>query len=138
MRPALPLARAGGAGLGPIRASLCGPTQSGGNEGALVQQPGVIPVDIDGQTVLVEASLIGGEEEIAAFGIPSFGGFGSAVRKIAGEITKVLKEISPDKASVEFAVDLAVEAGQLTALLVSGSASGSLKITLEWGSSESG
>ena len=38
----------------------------------------------------------------------------------------------PTRASVEFGVEVAVDAGKLTALLVNGNTTGSLKVTLEW------
>lgn len=91
-----------------------------------------IPVEVDGTVVLVEAVTHGGDEEIAGVGLPSFSAAWKPVAKIAKEISKSLEDIQPKRVSVEFGCEFAVEAGQLTALLVSGSGSGSVKITLEW------
>jgi hypothetical protein len=45
--------------------------------------------------------------------------------------------LKPHKASVEFGLEVALEAGQLTALLVKGSGTSNLKITLEWSEASS-
>jgi hypothetical protein len=91
-----------------------------------------IPVEIDGTTIFVEATTKGGDEEIAAVGFPSFTAALKPVTKIAQEITKSLGGLQPGRVAVEFGCQFAIESGQLTALIVSGSGSGSLKITLEW------
>jgi hypothetical protein len=39
---------------------------------------------------------------------------------------------TPDKVSVELGIELALKAGQLTALIVEGGARGALTVTLEW------
>jgi hypothetical protein len=96
----------------------------------------VIPVDIGGSTVLVEATVSGSEEEIAGLGLPSFRGVQEAIESIAGAVTAALQKAAPKKATVEFGCQVAMEGGQLTALLVKGTGSASLKITLEWGGSD--
>lgn len=47
------------------------------------------------------------------------------------QVTETLDKIKPDKASANFGVELAVEAGNLTALIVKGWGKGNLEITLE-------
>lgn len=97
-----------------------------------MQRTDIVPVDVDGTTILVEAIVHGGEEEIAS-GIPlSFTGAGVAVKSITKHITSALADAKPKKATVEFGCEFAVESGQLTTLLVNGSGKGSLKIILEW------
>ena len=49
-------------------------------------------------------------------------------------MSEALARVKPDHATVEFGVDASVEAGGLTALIVKGTGSATLKITLEWGS----
>ena len=98
-----------------------------------MQNGQVIPVDVDGTTILVEATVHGGDEEISGGGLPSFTGIGSAITKIAREISSSLETIRPRKATVEFSCEIAVESGALTALIVNGSGSGSITVTLEWG-----
>jgi len=92
----------------------------------------VIPVDVDGQTILVAATVRGGEEEIAALSMPSFHGVQEGIEHIATAVSHALTRVAPDRATVEFGCEVALEAGHLTAMLAKGSGSASLKITLEW------
>ncbi len=44
----------------------------------------------------------------------------------------VVQEAKPDKASIKFGLEVTLESGKLTTLLVKGSGKGNLEITLEW------
>jgi hypothetical protein len=93
----------------------------------------VIPVQLpSGRTVQVEVAALGGEEEVGLSKF-SFDDVAGAIEEIARTITGTLKRVEPRKATVEFGVDVALESGKLTALLVKGTGKASLKITLEWG-----
>jgi hypothetical protein len=46
---------------------------------------------------------------------------------------RLLEKVKPKKASVEFGLEVAVESGKLTTLLVKGASTANLKITLERG-----
>jgi hypothetical protein len=61
-----------------------------------------------------------------------FSGLMKAVEGIASGVADTMEKLRPSEASVEFGLELGVESGQLTALLVKGSAKGNLKITLTW------
>jgi Trypsin-co-occurring domain 1 len=69
--------------------------------------------------------------------MPSFKEVTDAVEGIAESFVTTLRKVKPRKASVEFGLEVALEAGHLTALLVKGSGASNLKITLEWGESSS-
>jgi hypothetical protein len=84
-----------------------------------------------GKTIGVEAMLIGGEEDVAA-GMLSFDGVADALDEISRTIVKALDSAKPKKATVEFGLEVALESGKLTAMLVKGSGTASLKVTLEW------
>lgn len=56
----------------------------------------------------------------------------SALEGIAGAVLKTIEKVKPKKAVVEFGVEVGIESGQLTAVLVKGSGKANLKITLEW------
>jgi hypothetical protein len=86
----------------------------------------------NGTIVHIQATVLGGEEEVA-FTVPSFREVTAAIEDIATSIATTLQNVKPSKASVEFGIEVALEAGQLTALLVKGSGTSNLKITLEWG-----
>jgi Trypsin-co-occurring domain 1 len=86
----------------------------------------------NGAILHIQATVLGGEEEVA-FTLPSFKEVSDAIEGIAGSMATTLQKVKPQKASVEFGLEIALEAGQLTALLVKGSGTSNLKITLEWG-----
>jgi hypothetical protein len=86
--------------------------------------------------VYIEAKSLGGEEEVA-FTLPSFKEVTDAIEGIAESMIEALRKVKPKKASVEFGLEIALESGQLTALLVKGTGTSNLKIILEWGESSS-
>jgi hypothetical protein len=55
-----------------------------------------------------------------------------AVAEIGSVVVEKLKAAKPAKATVEFKLGFALEAGKLTALWVGGKGEASLKVTLEW------
>ena len=86
----------------------------------------------NGTTLHIEATSLGGDEDVA-FIHPSFKDVTDAIEGISESIVTTIKKVKPKKATVEFGVEVALESGQLTALLVKGTGTSSLKITLEWG-----
>jgi hypothetical protein len=95
----------------------------------------ILPVDIDGEKVLVVVRLSGGEEQVAWRAL-SFGQVTRSIEAIASEFTKVFRKLKPDKASLEFNISLTLEASDLAAVFFDASGSGGLKIALEWGPSQ--
>ena len=89
---------------------------------------------VNGAIVHIQVTALGGEEEVA-FTLPSFKEVTDAIEGIAESVVTTLQKMKPKKASVEFGLEIALEARQLTALLVKGSGTSNLKITLEWGES---
>ncbi len=85
----------------------------------------------NGALLHIQATILGGEEEVG-FSLASFKEVTSAIEGIAESVVTTLQKVKPRKASVEFGLEVALEAGQLTALLVKGSGTSNLKITLEW------
>jgi hypothetical protein len=92
----------------------------------------------EGRTVLVRA-LDDGD------GTPAQGaeeaGFGDrfdlddvveSIRGIATSLNHAIESAAPTSASVELGFEVAVKSGRLTALLVEGSGTASLKVTLTW------
>ncbi|MEU0130364.1 CU044_2847 family protein [Streptomyces sp. NPDC006289] len=76
-------------------------------------------------------------QDIAARGLPSLGDVGSAITGMARLARDAVRAAQPDSASIEFGVDVKVESGKLTGLVVSGSANATLKVTLNWESGSS-
>jgi hypothetical protein len=96
------------------------------------QRTEIIPVKFAKDVIVrVESTLLGGEERVA-FEVASFKEVTDAIEAIAISVVEALRKIKPHKAAVEFGLEIAVESGQLTALLVKGSGKANLKITLEW------
>lgn len=93
----------------------------------------LIPVRLaNGVQIRVAATLLGGNEGVAIKPL-SFDEIADTIEGIAGSLNAALQKVKPKKASVEFGLEVAVESGALTALLVKGTGTATLKITLEWG-----
>ena len=98
-----------------------------GNPNALVK------VDLgNGRTVAVEALNVSPERPVGIGDVLSFDGVTKSIEAIAERMTAALERVKPDKAAVEFGIDVGVESGALTALVVKGTGSATLKVTLEW------
>ena len=85
-----------------------------------------------GRLVAVEVSSIDGIQPVAAIGPVALQDVVIAAGEIAEAMHGVIASASPDEAKIEFGIDLTLEAGQLTTLLVKGSGKGTLKISLTW------
>jgi hypothetical protein len=93
----------------------------------------LVKVDLGGgRTVAVEVLNVDPEMPVGIRDVLSFDGVSDSIEAIANRITGSLQRINPKRASVEFGVDVGVEAGALTALLAKGTATATLKVTLEW------
>ncbi len=92
----------------------------------------------NGSVVKVSARSLGGEEDVLDWKtLLPFSEITTTIESIARDLAACIETVRPDKASVEFGVDIGVEAGKLTALLASGAVSGNLKVKLEWKGSTS-
>lgn len=86
----------------------------------------------NGAIIHIEVTPLGGKEKVASLGLPSFSAVTDAIEGIAQTIVSTLQKVKPRAASVEFGLEIGLESGQLTALLVKGTGTANLKITLEW------
>jgi len=97
------------------------------------QRTTIIPVKMnDGTIMRVQATVLPGGGDVASNLLP-FEGVSEAIESISKTIIASFEKVKPRKASVEFGLEVAAESGKLTALLVKGSGTASLKIVLEWG-----
>ena len=85
----------------------------------------------NGTTVIVQAQSVAGEAPVGIKSVP-FDKIAGAVEGVTQSLTEVWKKAKPSRASVEFGVDFAWDTGELLAMFVDGSASASMKVTLEW------
>lgn len=94
----------------------------------------IVPVQLaDGTTVKIRASMLGGYEDVGAFDkLLPFEDVTNTIERVAGAMAKSFKKIKPDKASVEFGIEVGVESGALTTFLVQGTGTGNITVTLEW------
>jgi hypothetical protein len=87
----------------------------------------------DGTLVRIEGTPIG-EQQVAS-GDLSFEKAITFIESIANDLRKPLERLAPQKATVKFGLELGVESGGLTAIIVKGTTTANLEISLEWASS---
>ncbi len=88
----------------------------------------------EGISISIQATPLGGQELVGALPGPrAFKEVTDTVESLARAMVGTLKKVRPRTATVEFGLQIGVEAGKLTALLVKGTGNANLKITLEWG-----
>jgi ribosomal protein S5 len=85
-----------------------------------------------GQIIRIQATSLGGQERVGMT-LPSFKEVTDALEGIAQSVMTSLIKVKPRKATVEFGLEIGLESGNLTAIIVKGSGTANLKITLEWG-----
>ena len=93
----------------------------------------VVPIRLDDSTTINAAvTFLGGEEDVKS-SLFKLDDVTDQIRAISRHFATVLDDAKPDKAGLEFGIQLSVKEGRLTALLVSGEATATLKVSLEWG-----
>jgi len=102
-------------------------------ESRMEQVPAQLP---NGSIIKIEVTQTGRED--VAFDIRPFKEVTDAIEGIVDAIALTLHKVSPTKAVVKFGLDVAIESGKLTAMVVKGSSSANLEITLEWERSKDG
>ncbi|MGB5594471.1 MAG: CU044_2847 family protein [Crocosphaera sp.] len=95
----------------------------------------IIPLKLsDGKTIKVEVTQIGEQPVSAETRI--FKNATNIIKSIANDVADTLKEVNetvkPDKFTVTFGLEIAVESGELTAFIVKGTGKANLEITMEW------
>lgn len=96
----------------------------------------IIPLTLNDNSVInVEVTPIG--EQPVSSQMRMFDEATAVIKSVAEDIASTLKEIKedikPDKFSVSLGLQIAVESGKLTSLIVKGTGSANLQITMEWG-----
>ena len=86
----------------------------------------------DGTVIQVQVAATSRRQDVAGGKIPDLKDVGKAIEGIVEAVATPIHKAMPSKATVKFGVDVAVEPGQLTALLVKGGGNATLEITLEW------
>ena len=86
----------------------------------------------DGTPAYIQTRKLSSEEDVA-FKVASFEKVTKAIEGIAESLTAAWDKVKPTRASVEFSVEFAWDAGEVLALFVDSSTTASMKITLDWG-----
>ncbi len=87
----------------------------------------------NGVTALVHAvDAGGGAAKAARAGKPDLSAVMGTLEGMSLAVKSALAKAAPDKVAVEFGLEMAMKAGALTAMLVDGRGSASLRVTLEW------
>lgn len=90
-----------------------------------------VPVQLpNGAVVKVEVASTGRED--VGFEVKQFQPVADALEGVVQMIAAPIQKVKPKKATVKFGMELAIESGELTAVIVKGSGKGNLEITLEW------
>jgi hypothetical protein len=85
----------------------------------------------DGNKMYVEATMYGGEEEVALKGF-HLNMITKSIGIIYGALRKTLEKFGPDKVTVEFGIEFGVKEGVLTGILTQGEGKMNVKLSLEW------
>jgi hypothetical protein len=90
-----------------------------------------VPVQLpNGAIVKVEVTKSGRED--VSFDPKQFQPVADAIEGVVQMIAVPIQKVKPKKATVKFGMELAIESGQLTAIIVKGSGKANLEITWEW------
>jgi hypothetical protein len=92
----------------------------------------VVRSKVGNEMVQIEVRSTDPEVDVGIGDVLSFEGLAKSIEAITQSMNAVLQRVEPRRASVEFGVDVGVESGGLTALIVKGTGAATLKITLEW------
>lgn len=96
------------------------------------QRTQIIPLKLPNEVIIyAESTVLSGEEDVA-FDLLRFADLNDTLEGIAGALAATLQKVKPQKASVEFGLELAVDSGKLTSVLVKGAGKANLKVVLEW------
>ena len=92
----------------------------------------VIDVNVPG--VAIEVRELGGAGDVSLLDNLSLEEVGDSIKSIADTLGTAVKAASPNEASVEFGLQVAVKGGKLISLITEASGTATLKVTLKWGS----
>jgi len=92
---------------------------------------GSVPVQLPNGAVVKFEIAQSGRERVS-FDAKQFQPVADAIEGVVQMIAFPIKKVKPKKASVKFGMEMAIESGQLTAVIVRGAGKANLEITLEW------
>jgi Trypsin-co-occurring domain 1 len=94
-----------------------------------------VPILVGNRMFYVQAAALDEEEEVAArkFGLDDFTqSIGAVAETVSNAVMSGLCKLQPGKVIVEFGCEIGMDTGNLTAILVKGTAKANVKVTVEW------
>jgi len=92
----------------------------------------IMPIIIDDKnTIYANVSLMGGEENVG-LKLLSLEKVLEPIKAFSKKLSEIFEYASPEKASIEFSIELTAKSGELAALLLDAESKGGIKINLEW------
>lgn len=92
----------------------------------------LVPVDLNGTVVRIEARSLGGPQKVAVADALPFTQVTDALKAMGDALSEPLKTLGGQKVSVELGVEIGIEAGKLVALFTNLSGKANLKVNIEW------
>jgi hypothetical protein len=86
----------------------------------------------DGARLQIEVRAPSGYQEVGALDALSFDSVTKALESLGTSLSGALARMKPDKAAIEFGMEIAVEAGKLTTLICQGKTTANFTVKLEW------
>lgn len=87
----------------------------------------------DGSEIYIESvAMRGNGPNDVNYKLPEFNQVTSVIKRLGFDIHESVKDISPQKVTVEFGIELGIQAGKLIALIAKGEGKANLNIKLEW------
>lgn len=97
---------------------------------------GIARAQVGEQGTIIQIEVTGPverEKDVSALErVLPFDGIVDSVAAVASAMTEALRRAKPEEAEVQFGVDIGVESGKLTSLLVKGSGTATLTVRLLW------
>jgi Trypsin-co-occurring domain 1 len=90
-----------------------------------------VPVQLPNGSIIKVEATVNGRENVS-FNAIEFQPIADAIEGVIQMISAPIQKAKPKKATVKFGMELAIESGALTAVIVKGSGKANLEITLEW------
>ena len=91
-----------------------------------------VPLKVDDTTTVFLEGVVLDPEEDVSFEEGEFKKITDSIEAVAKKLSESIRKAKPQKASVEFSVEVGIESGVLTTLIAKGTGTSTFKVTLEW------
>ncbi len=92
-----------------------------------------IPVQLpNGMNAAIEVAQVSAQEDVSFIPQKPLLEIGQMLEGVVQAVYEPIQKVAAKKVMIKFGIELAVESGQLTAVIVKGSGKANLEISLEW------